>query len=247
MSDPYLNLVKRALMGYFDGDMDHLDVGRREDGNYSSGELSANVFTMIGRKRLDSLQHQVGIVLKENVPGDLIECGVWRGGAAIFMKAMLKAYNDTERTVWVADSFEGLHPPNYDKYPDEQRNPRVPLWEQSHLRIPLEVVQDNFARFELLDSRVRFLRGWVEDTLPTAPIYRLAYLRIDVDMYEPTMACLENLYPRLSVGGFCDLDDYPIMQPVVKAVDDYRNRMGIRDKINILQGYTGAYWQKENL
>jgi len=243
MNDLYLNLMKRALMGYLDSSMDGLDSARRDDGNYSQ-ELGTGAFTMIGRTRLDSLQHQVETVIKEDIPGDLIECGVWRGGAAIFMRAILKAYGDTKRTVWVADSFQGLHPPDYDKFPDEQRNPRIPLWEQSWLRISLEEVKRNFERYELLDNQVKFLEGWVEKTLPIAQIDSLAVMRLDVDMYEPTSVCLKSLYPKLSAGGFCDLDDYGIMASVVKAVDDYRSQMGITEDITVVEGYTGAYWRK---
>ena len=72
---------------------------------------------MIGLRRMDNIQHCVQAVLSDDVPGDLIETGVWRGGACIFMKANLVAGGDTERTVWVADSFQGLPPPNAALYP----------------------------------------------------------------------------------------------------------------------------------
>ena len=243
MSDLYLELMKRALMGYISNTNDHLAERERDDGMCSSTLQDAH--TMIGRKRLNNLQYQVETVLRDGIPGDLIECGVWRGGASIFLRAILKAYGIADRTVWVVDSFQGLHPPDYDKYPSEQHNPRVPLWEQAWLRVSLDMVKQNFQRYELLDEQVRFLEGWVEQTLPMAPIDKLAYVRIDVDMYEPTMACLETLYPKLSIGGFIDFDDFPIMEAVRNAMNDYRARMGIRERINVLEGYTGAYWRKE--
>jgi hypothetical protein len=230
-------------MGYLEDADDGLDPIAREDGLVSG--LLRKAHTMIGHKRLNSLQNHMEAVLRDNIPGDFVECGVWRGGASIFMRAILKEYGVTDRSVWVVDSFQGLHIPDYDKFPDEQRNPRVPLWEQEWLRISMDEVKRNFQRYELLDDQVKFVSGWVEDTLPTCPIDKLAVLRIDVDMYEPTKVVLDNLYPKLSVGGFCDLDDYPIMKPVVRAVDDYRSQFVVNDKITVLDGYTGAYWRKE--
>jgi hypothetical protein len=71
--------------------------------------------TMVGRARLDNLQECVTAVIQDNVPGDLVETGVWRGGASILMRAVLKAYDDRMRSVWLADSFEGLPGPERDR------------------------------------------------------------------------------------------------------------------------------------
>ena len=122
---------------------------------------------MIGMKRLDNLQHCVEDTLARQVPGDLIETGVWRGGASIFMRGILRAHGVSDRTVWVADSFQGLPPPNPDAYPADAGDP---LHTFDYLAVSLEDVKSHFERYGLLDDQVRFLKGWFRDTLPAAPI-----------------------------------------------------------------------------
>lgn len=139
------------------------------------------------------------------------------------MRAILAAHGDTTRKVFVADSFEGLPPPDAEKFPQDR-------WCVYHtfknLAISLEAVRDNFKRFGLLDDRVVFLKGWFKDTLPTAPIDHLSVLRLDGDMYQSTMEALESLYPKLSKGGFCIIDDYGL-EGCKMAVDDFRRKNGI--------------------
>jgi O-methyltransferase len=195
--------------------------------------------TMIGLQRLDNLQACVEDVISNNVPGDLIETGVWRGGATIFMRAILKAYGVADRNVWVADSFEGLPPPDAEKYPADYGDVHH---KATFLRISLEQVKGNFKKYNLLDDQVRFLKGWFRDTLPGAPIDRLAVMRLDGDMYESTMDALTALYPKLSVKGYVIIDDY-ILEGCRRAVHDFRVARGITDEIKDIDG-TGVYWQR---
>jgi O-methyltransferase len=196
--------------------------------------------TMIGLKRLDNLQHCVTDIIRNNVQGDLIETGVWRGGACIFMRAVLKAYMDSSRTVWVADSFRGLPPPNPERYPADAGDR---LFQEEALRVSLEQVQANFRKYGLLDDQVRFLVGWFSETLPTAPIERLAVMRLDGDLYESTMDGLHALYPKLSVGGYVIIDDYGAMTSCRQAVDDFRGEMLISDEMKQID-WTGVFWQR---
>jgi O-methyltransferase len=195
--------------------------------------------TMIGLRRLDNLQQCVDDVITAGVPGDLIETGVWRGGACIFLRGLLKAYGDTERTVWVADSFRGLPQPA--EHRDEDAEDA--LWSDPSLAVPQSQVQANFARYDLLDDQVRFLPGWFEDTLPTAPVQRLAVMRLDGDMYDSTMVALESLYPKLSVGGYVIIDDYHAVRGCQQAVDDFRTRTGITDELRQVD-WTCRYWRR---
>ncbi len=197
--------------------------------------------TMIGMKRLDNLQHCVTDVLEQRVAGDLIETGVWRGGAVIFMRAILEAYGDRSRTVWAADSFAGLPKPDEERYPADRGDQH---WAREQLAIPVETVKQNFARYGLLDDRVRFLVGWFSDTLPDAPIERLAILRLDGDMYQSTIEALRPLYPKLSKGGYVIIDDYAL-PGCQAAVQDYRREHGITEEIIDIDG-TGVYWQKQS-
>ena len=110
------------------------------------------------------------------------------------------------------------------------------------LAIPQEEVQANFKKYGLLDDQVVFLKGWFADTLPTAPIERLAVIRLDGDMYGSTMDALNNLYPKLSSGGFCIIDDYAL-KSCSTAVHDYREKHGIKAEM-IQIDPIAVYWQK---
>jgi O-methyltransferase len=196
--------------------------------------------TMVGLKRLDNIQFCVTDVIRRKVPGDLVECGAWRGGACIFMRAILAEYGVTDRVVWVSDSFEGLPRPDESKYPELHR------WSEGDMAVSLEEVQGNFRKYGLLDEQVRFLKGFFRDTLPKAPIERIAVLRVDGDLYESVTETLEYLYPKVSAGGYVILDDYgDHLPPAKRAVDDYRKARGIVTPIERVD-YSGAFWRKED-
>jgi O-methyltransferase len=196
--------------------------------------------TMIGMRRLDNLQDCVTRTISEGIPGDLIETGVWRGGASIFMRAIVKAFGVADKTVWVADSFRGLPPPDADRFPADAGSN---LHMYAELAVPLATVEENFRRYGLLDAQVRFLEGWFRDTLADAPIERLAVMRLDGDLYESTMDALVSLYPRLSPGGFVIVDDYLSIENCRKAVDDFRFEHKIDDEL-VEVDWTCVYWRR---
>lgn len=195
--------------------------------------------TMIGRKRLENIQFCVETVLEENIKGDFIETGIWRGGACIFMRGVLKAYGVTDRTVWAADSFEGVPPPTWpeDEGFDISSNV-LPV-----LAVSLEDVQELFLRYGLLDENVKFLKGWFKDTLSTAPIEQLAILRLDGDLYESTMDALIPLYEKVAPGGFIIVDDYGSCPPCKRAINDFRSQHGISDALQTIDAQS-VYWRK---
>jgi O-methyltransferase len=201
----------------------------------------AEAETMIGMQRLTSLQHCVETVLADDIPGDLIECGVWRGGACILMRAVLAAYGDETRTVWLADSFEGVPREDPAKYKAD-KGIRLDRY-AGILGVSEAEVRGNFQRYGLLDEQVRFLPGWFKDTLHDAPIDRIAVLRLDGDLYESTIQALDALYPRLSPGGFCIIDDYHSMKPCQQAVTDYRAKHGVSADIVDIDG-SAVLWRK---
>jgi O-methyltransferase len=196
-------------------------------------------YSMVGLKRLDNLQFCVESVLKQNVPGDLLEAGVWRGGSCILMRAILKLQNVTGRTVWVADSFQGLPVPSLEADRGYDLS-GMPL-----LAVSQAEVEAAFHRFDLLDSQVKFLKGWFKDTLPNAPVSQLAVLRTDGDLYESTMDVFNALYHKVSAGGFVIVDDYHVVPPCKEAVHDFRRRAGITDPIQEIDG-TGVFWRKSS-
>jgi O-methyltransferase len=197
--------------------------------------------TMVGFDRLDNLRSCVETVIAEGVPGDLIETGVWRGGASIYMRGILEVHGVRDRTVWVADSFEGLPSPN----PAENPADAGANWHTAdHLAVSLEDVKENFRRYELLDDQVRFLEGWFKDTLPTVRDRTWSVVRLDGDMYESTMDGLTNLYQGLSPGGFLIVDDYQI-EACRRAVDDFRKAQHIEEPLVEID-WTGVYWRRSN-
>ena len=155
------------------------------------------------------------------------------------MRGLLKAYDVTDRRVWVADSFRGLPPPDAEKYPQDRG---LHLEQYEELAVSLAEVQRNFERYGLLDDQVRFLEGWFRDTLPRAPIEKLAVMRLDGDLYESTMDGLTNLYDRLSPGGYVIVDDYSI--PACRlAVEDFRRARGLTEEI-VQIDWTGVFWRR---
>ena len=196
---------------------------------------------MIGLFRLANLERCAERVIAEGVPGDFLEAGVCKGGAAIFLRALQVAHGAAERRTWVVDSFEGVPPSDaptdagYDIHLEESRLPWLACSESA--------VREHFQRYGLLDSNVRFLPGWLADTLPSAPTGPLAILRIDVDLYSSTADCLDLLYDRVSPGGFVIVDDYGYLPCCRDAVDDFRRRRGVEEPISWVDG-SGVYWRK---
>lgn len=246
----YLDLLKNSLTRLPFGERPatdrrtgrpvELDAARRLEGSDRPPEAE----TMVGMLRLDNVQQCVVDVLRDRVPGDLVETGVWRGGVTILMRAVLRAYGDPDRVVWAADSFAGLPEPDPERYPADDGYDVSAAAGFAELAVSVDEVKANFARYGLLDERVRFLVGWFRETLPTAPIERIAVLRLDGDLYESTMDALNALYPKLSVGGYLIVDDYLSWRPCQQAVNDYRAEHGIAEPIQGID-WTGVYWRRE--
>jgi hypothetical protein len=197
---------------------------------------------MVGMKRLDNLHECCSLVIRNSIPGDFVETGIWRGGCGILMRGVLKALDDKTRTVWLFDSFEGLPKPDAPSFPKE--NTTDPHWTFTpYLGISLENVKGNFAKYELLDERVRFVKGWFRDTIPGADVSNISVLRLDGDMYESTWLALINLYPKISPGGFVIIDDYGAVPSCKVAVNDFRAKHSITAPIFKID-WTGIFWRK---
>lgn len=214
---------------------DSLDVNSKE---YADTRL-----TMAPRKTLENVEFCIRECVKNKIEGDFIECGVWRGGISIFANEIFKSLNEN-RKIYLSDSFEGLPKPNSEKYPMDSEDIH---WTLPELSVSLETVKDNFKMFGDINDNLIFLKGWFKDTLPTCDIEKICILRMDGDMYESTIDTLVNLYPKLSVGGFCIVDDYG-HKGANKAVHDYRAEHNITDEIIIIDPrpgvYPSVYWIK---
>lgn len=206
---------------------------------YEMRNFTELAHTMIGMRRMDNIQYCIETVLDDGVPGDLIETGVWRGGATIFMRGVLAAYGIKDRSVWVADSFDGVPPPTLAEDAGLDLSKKlVPF-----LAVSKETVIELFERYGLLDAQVKFLAGWFKDTLPAAPIETISVLRLDGDLYESTIDALKPLYGKVSRGGFVIVDDYYSCPPCKKAIDDFRAGNGITDEMVRIDDES-LFWRK---
>jgi Macrocin-O-methyltransferase (TylF) len=245
----YLDLLKTTLTNTLFAV--EPDVNDENEFNYINDfiqhYIEGTAISMCPLGRFENIEFCVNDILKNQIPGDLIETGVWRGGATIFMRALLKVHGVTDRNVWVADSFEGLPEPDPELYPVEAKahGGKVMTKVYNHFAVGLEDVQRNFRAFGLLDDQVHFLKGWFKDTLPTAPIEKLALIRLDGDYYESTRDGLVNLYDKLSVGGYVIVDDYgeDMWTYCRRAVDEFRAERNIQDPILRVDSKC-HYWQR---
>lgn len=242
----YLDLLEQTLTGVILEDAGYLPSWEPSEPSGYDRTLRAygmdwpvHAQTMVGLHRLRNLRRCIADVIRDKVPGDLIETGVWRGGACIYMRANLVVHDVKDRRVWVADSFEGLPPPDLQNFPIDAPDGlhRVKL-----LAVSLEEVKNNFKKYNMLDDQVVFLKGFFRDTLAAAPIERLAIMRLDGDMYESTIQALA-LYDKLSVGGYVIIDDYALPN-CRTAVDHFREARGISEPVEPIDTVS-AFWRKK--
>lgn len=216
-------------------------VASKRDGALDAFMGARFAHTMIGLSGLDNLERIAHRVFTAGVRGDFLEAGVCHGGAAIFMRALQVAYGEDERATWLADTFAGVPPPTH----EVDREHELDLTEE---RVPwmaagAETVRDNFRTYDLLSGNVRFLPGLFADTLPGAPVERLAILRIDGDLYSSTRDALDALYDRVSDGGWVIVDDYGCLEPCRLAVDEFIAERGLDVELNQVD-WTRVCWQK---
>lgn len=235
----YLDLMCSSLVGRLNCDpplqphMPHYDDAHRLNGwDWPSAAPS-----MIGHHRMRHLRDECVRVITGAIPGDFLEAGVWRGGAAIMMRAVLHAYGVHDRRVIAADTFDG--PP-----PGDAADAAAFLRDEPAFAVPLETVRAAFHRHGLLDDQVLFLEGRFADTLPDAPVDALAILRLDGDTAESARDTLEALYAKVSPGGSVILDDYYLFEDYRRAIDRFRMEREIADPIIKIDDF-GGYWIKD--
>ena len=197
-----------------------------------------NGLSMVGLDRLRDLRSLVEQLVADGIEGDLIEAGAWRGGATMMMRATLDSLGD-ERTVWVADSFNGFPEPGRIAGGPEDR---IDLRGIDFLSVPIEQVAGNFRKFGLAD-RVRLVQGFFEDTMDSLRGGKWALVRLDGDTYDATRACLDALYPGLAVGGHVIIDDYQMVEECREAVADFRTEHSIDDEI-VKIDQVGVRWRR---
>ena len=195
-------------------------------------------------------------VIRNDIPGDFVETGVWTGAMSIFMAAIAEVYSISgDRKVWACDSFEGLPAPDIARYKLDKGDKNS---QRDYLSAGLELVKGNFEHFDLYKNehfpRVEFVKGYFKDSMPVLKAKLdgkpIALLRLDGDMYSSTWEVLEALYPLLSPGGYVVIDDWDLIR-ARQACLDYRKKHSINSKVHfprpkdiVRNPKAGAYWQK---
>jgi hypothetical protein len=200
-------------------------------------------FTMTSPERISALCHAVRYVTESKISGDIVECGVWRGGSMMAMAMTLLVEQDLSRTLHLFDTFEGMPPPTEADRTWLGRSASSLLEESDRSSFvwaysPLEEVRTNISSTNYPSDRIRFIKGKVEETIPKESPDKIAILRLDTDRYESTRHELAYLYPKLSIGGVLIIDDYGHWKGARKAVDEYINDNGVHILLNRID-YTG--------
>lgn len=190
-------------------------------------------WTMTSPERVNALILATRYVVQHNIPGDIVECGVWRGGSMQAAARTLLAAGDKDRHLYLFDTFEGMPPPT-DKDLRRDGEPAADLLARQGKERPiwavatLEDVQKGFSQVPYPEDRVHYVQGLVEETVPEKAPEQIAILRLDTDWYASTRHELEHLYPRLVSGGVLLIDDYGWWQGSRQAVDEFLEKTGAR-------------------
>lgn len=214
-------LKPEAKRGAIDDSMLPVEL---DDGDRDTLRAAAP-FTMTSPARLAALVKAVRHIVHGGIEGDIVECGVWRGGSMIAVAKTLLRFNHT-RTLHLFDTFEGMPPPTTSDVQMDGRSAAELLESSGKDKdvwaiAGLEEVKRSVLATGYASHLVRFVQGKVEDTIPKHAPDRIALLRLDTDWYESTKHELEHLWPRLAVGGVLIIDDYGHWQGARKAVDEY--------------------------
>lgn len=223
----YLELLKNYVTGIVYGQEERsvsatktihprpLDLNLRKEGR----DFTYLGVTMTGFLRLDNVRQLLQDVSENQIIGDYIETGVWRGGSSIFARGVIRALNQGHRKSYVCDSFKGLPPGDRDLDKGDKNWNNWP-----YLEVSAEVVAGNFNSAGLLDSQVIFAKGFFNDTMPvlSPKIEALAIMRLDGDMYESTVDVLYHLYEKLSIGGYVIMDDWNGFPSRIACLDFFK-------------------------
>lgn len=214
---------------------DSFALASKPAGPYDLADLSAAdkriveriaPFTMTSHERCASLLGAVDHIHRHRIPGDIVECGVWRGGSMMACALSLLGRGDAQRRLHLYDTFEGMSAPmDVDKsFDGEAAEDQLRRNSRSHgiwCEASIEDVQANLESTGYPRERMHFVKGKVEDTIPARIPDEIALLRLDTDWYSSTLHELNHLYPRLAKHGILIIDDYGHWQGARQAVDEY--------------------------
>lgn len=195
-------------------------------------------YTMVRNYNLINLYWMVRYINRNNIPGAIVECGVWNGGSSAMMAAACHD-SGTQREFWLFDSFEGLPPPSA----RDQALERI-FYFKDWNRGSIDKVKQIFKKLNLSLDRVHFVKGWFDQTIPHTPLPEVALLHIDADWYDSVMTVLKHLYDHVTPGGYIVLDDYGYWKGCDQAVHDFFTEHGLPQTLLHRVSDMGAYFQK---
>ena len=202
--------------------------------------------TMTSIERMYALYTATRYVIENRIPGDFVECGVWRGGSVMLIAHTLLRLESTDRRLWLYDTFDGMPPPSVEDVQEMSGRPASemlaereksaddPFWGVASRA----VVEANLLRTGYPIDRVRFIEGDVQTTIPSHAPDQIALLRLDTDWYASTRHELRHLYPRLATGGVIIIDDYGYWRGARKATDEFLASLPVRPLLHRID-YTG--------
>jgi len=186
-------------------------------------------FTMTSKERMRALYGAVEHIIRLDIPGDFVECGVWRGGSSMLVALSLVEFNEMNRKIYLYDTFKGMSKPSSRDFRVVDRSLLAgKKWEQKKAKgynkwcfSPLSEVKKNMTLTGYPQDKLIFIKGEVEKTIPNTIPKKIAILRLDTDWYESTKHELIHLFPRVSENGVIIIDDYGYWAGSKKAVDEY--------------------------
>jgi hypothetical protein len=245
----YLTNIMKKILGVFG-----LEIMRRRADEHYLPDVSpafmdtfkkVRPYTMTSPERILSLCEAVQYVYDKNLEGDIVECGVWKGGSMMAVAETLLRVSDTSKNLYLFDTFEGMPPPTENDVDitgvsaeslldssDKERDESI--W----CCATLDVVKEALGSTGYPSGKIHYIKGVVEQTIPHFAPKKISLLRLDTDWYESTKHELEHLFPRLSKGGVLIIDDYGHWQGAKKAVDEYFEENNIKILLNRID-YTG--------
>ncbi|MFE9362445.1 TylF/MycF/NovP-related O-methyltransferase [Streptomyces sp. NPDC006978] len=188
-------------------------------------------YTMTSPERLNAFVLATRHIVRHGIPGDIVECGVWRGGSMQACAKTLLSLGETDRDLYLFDTYEGMTPPTAEDLRRDGRPAQELLDAQGRDRpiwavASLEDVRAGFEQVPYPEDRVHYVRGKVEDTVPEQAPEQISILRLDTDWYASTKHELTHLYSRLVSGGVLLIDDYGYWQGSRQAVDEFLEETG---------------------
>ena len=214
-----------------------LEKKKEWDNDFTDFEIavieSTSPFTMTSPERIISLTRATEYIIKNNIQGSIVECGVWKGGSIMAVLEVLKKFQ-TEKEIYLYDTFEGMTEPQDIDLSYKGKSAKE-IYDKSNNQwcySSIEEVKNNLSKIEYNNKKLHFVKGKVEDTIPDTLPENISILRLDTDWYESTKHEMKYLFPKLVKGGILIIDDYGHWSGCKKAIDEYLEENNIKMFLN---------------